>query len=675
MSALRVILLLLLNLALYAFLLARLLGWRPPGWRAETVRERVISVGLSVALTAAVLLGGMTLLTTGIFSERSSVRILRTALWIDAAITLLLLVFWVLPRLPWVVLSLKGTRKRVLALVLAVVLTASVALTAIGLLGSGLINLRLLRSALWLDAILSLLLLAVWGVPRLQWPALRSEVMLRRYLSVALSLALTAAAALGGIALLTSGVVSGHKSLRLLQIALSVDAGMALLVLMLWIFPRLPWPVYGQTQVRVRSEWHQALGGLVVAGLILATIVGGFVLAYGEIGALDQPETVEMAAPKAPTLAVVALAATLTPQLPGSSPTVPAATATHLVLPTRSGTEIPTVMPTAGSTAGPKKTDVPTLTATTQPPPTATVLLIATATSTPSMTPTVTMPLTPTMVATRVACVPGASGWVEYTVQYGDTLSELAQQTGTQSGTVQQVNCITDEELNVGQPILLPNILVVSEGALLASQRAVPPLIDGDLGEWGALENVADSVVYGAGNWSGASDLSATFSLGWDATNLYLAVLVRDDVQSQTQKGDMIFRGDSVEFLLDVALQADRQHDKLSGDDYQIGFSPGDLTAATVAAQAYRWFPVSDTGLLPAVQLAASTTLAGYAVEASVPWSVLSVAPKGGQEYGFALSVSDNDLAGVATQQSMVSSAAGRVLTDPTTWGLLRLGH
>ena len=673
MSALRVILLLLLNLALYAFLVARLLGWRPPGWRAETVRERVISVGLAVALTAAILLGGMTLLTTGIFSERSSVRILRTALWIDAAIILLLLVVWGLPRLSWSALCLEGARKRVVALVLAVVLTASVALTAIGLLGSGLLNIHLLRSALWLDGILSLLLLAIWGVPRLQWSALRSEVVLQRSLSVALSLALTAAAALGGIALLTSGVVSGPKSLRLLQIALSVDAGMALLLLMLWIFPRLPWPVYGQTQVRVRSEWQQALGGLVAAGLILATIVGGFILAYGEIGALDQPETVETAAPKAPTQAVVALAATLTPQLPLSSPTVPAATATYLALPTRSGTEIPTVTPTAGPRAGPKKTNVPTLTATAQSPPTATVLLIATATSTPSMTPTVTMPSTPTTVPTRAVCVPGASGWVEYTVQDGDTLSELAQQTGTQSRTVQQVNCITDDQLNVGEPILLPKNLAVSEGTLVASQKAIPPLIDGDLGEWGALENVADAVVYGAGNWSGASDLSATFSLGWDATNLYLAVSVRDDVQSQTQNGDRIFRGDSVEFLLDVDLHADRQHEKLSGDDYQIGLSPGDLTAATVAAQAYRWFPVTETGLLPAVQLAASTTFAGYAMEASVPWTALRVAPKGGDEYGFALSVSDNDLAGVATQQSMVSSAVGRVLTDPTTWGLLRL--
>jgi hypothetical protein len=110
MSVLRVILLLLLNLALYAFLVARLLGWRPPGWRAESLRQRVLSVGLAVALTAAVVLGGMTLLTNGLVSESGSVRILRSALWVDTGIILLLLVLWGLPRLPWPALRSEGVR-------------------------------------------------------------------------------------------------------------------------------------------------------------------------------------------------------------------------------------------------------------------------------------------------------------------------------------------------------------------------------------------------------------------------------------------------------------------------------------------------------------------------------------------------------------------------------------
>jgi hypothetical protein len=125
--------------------------------------------------------------------------------------------------------------------------------------------------------------------------------------------------------------------------------------------------------------------------------------------------------------------------------------------------------------------------------------------------------------------------------------------------------------------------------------------------------------------------------------------------------------------LLDGALQADRQHEKLSADDYQVGLSPGDLTGATVTAQAYAWFPAGQTGPLPIAQVAASTTVYGYVLEAAVPWDALGVTPAAGSDYGFALSVSDNDLYGLVTQQSMVSTSAGRLLTDPTTWGQLRL--
>jgi LysM repeat protein len=262
---------------------------------------------------------------------------------------------------------------------------------------------------------------------------------------------------------------------------------------------------------------------------------------------------------------------------------------------------------------------------------------------------------------------------VEYTVQYGDTLSELAQQTGTQRGAVLQVNCLTDDQLDVGQRILLPHTEVVSDGVTLASYKAVQPVIDGDLSEWGVLANTAGAIVYGAGNWSGSRDLSAAFSLGWDATNLYLAVSVRDDVHSQTQNGEGIFRGDSVEFLLDGVLQSDRQQEKLSGDDYQIGLSPGDLIAETVPAQAYLWFPDGQTGPLAAAMIAATATADGYILEASVPWDVLGIEPASGEEYRFTLSVSDNDLSGLARQQSMVSSTAARELTDPTTWDQLRL--
>ncbi len=70
---------------------------------------------------------------------------------------------------------------------------------------------------------------------------------------------------------------------------------------------------------------------------------------------------------------------------------------------------------------------------------------------------------------------------------------------------------------------------------------------------------------------------------------------------------------------------------------------------------------------------AGKTSTTGYTLEAKIPWSVFGLTPVDGARYGFALSVSDNDAAGTATQQSMVSSVSTRTLVNPTTWGTLIL--
>ena len=665
MSVLRITILLLVNLALYAFLVSRLLGWRLPGWGLATLRQRLLSGGMALALTAAILIGAITILTSGLVSEADSVRILRNALWVDAAVILLLVILWVLPRLPLTKLLSERVSRRVFVLVLALALASGVALLIFMLLNSGFGNTRLLRGFLWMDGILILLLLFLWGVPRVSWPAFGSQTKRQRALSVALALALSAAAVLGGIALIASGSVNAATSRLLLRIALFVDAGMFIMLLALWIFPRLPWPVYGQKQVRPQGEWRKALGGLAVAGMIVATIVSGFILAYGETGSLDQPEVVEPYGSKSSTLSVVAVADTVVP--PTATNRLPKSTVTATVtnIPTIGITIIPTATPAPVSNRVPTNANSPTSTISLQP--TSTPKLTSTLVLTATMNPTATEVISPTH------CVPGFSGWAEYVVEYGDTLVGLANQAGKSREELLRVNCLTDEQLNVGQIILIPQTETVIDGMVQAWQKEVPPVIEGDLSDWGVLENTADSVVYGADNWSGVSDLGANFSLGWDATNLYLAVLVQDDVYSQTQKDETIFRGDSVEFLLDVALQDDGQHEKLSDDDYQIGLSGGDLRDETVLPQAYMWFPVGQAGHLSGVQVAVRLSADGYVLEAAIPWGVLEVQPMIGNEYGFALSVSDNDLSEVAVQQSMVSSSAGRLLTDPTTWGILRL--
>ncbi|OGO13544.1 MAG: hypothetical protein A2Y93_17305 [Chloroflexi bacterium RBG_13_68_17] len=206
---------------------------------------------------------------------------------------------------------------------------------------------------------------------------------------------------------------------------------------------------------------------------------------------------------------------------------------------------------------------------------------------------------------------------------------------------------------------------------ITAPFMAAAPTIDGNTSEWTGAAYTADRATYGAANWSGTSDLSATYFLGWDTNHLYLAVRVRDDRFVQAASGRYLYRGDSVEMLLDVNLATDYTSNTLSSDDYQLGLSPGNF--ASLPTEAYLWYPASSEGARTSVAVRARTTTDGYELEASIPWSVFGVVPSDGSRFGFAFSVSDNDAPGTTTQQSLVSGVSTRRLTNPTTWGTLIL--
>lgn len=199
-----------------------------------------------------------------------------------------------------------------------------------------------------------------------------------------------------------------------------------------------------------------------------------------------------------------------------------------------------------------------------------------------------------------------------------------------------------------------------------------PPVIDGDLSDWDADQYSVNQITYGAGNWTGGSDASATYSLGWDSASLYVAARVTDDKFVQVASGRTLFKGDSAEILLDADLLGDFSSSTLSSDDFQLGFSPGNFS--TVPPAAYRWFPASQEGSLSSVEIRAAKTDAGYDLEMSVPWAVFGISPVSNRHYGFVFSISDDDSAGTAIQQSLVSSVGTRILTRPTSWGTLVLG-
>lgn len=208
--------------------------------------------------------------------------------------------------------------------------------------------------------------------------------------------------------------------------------------------------------------------------------------------------------------------------------------------------------------------------------------------------------------------------------------------------------------------------------SIAAAYIHTPPTINGDLSDWSLGIYPATSVVFGAGNHTGETDLSANVMVGWNLNYLYIGSRVKDDAYVQIATGAHLYKGDSIEILLDTNVSGDYYYDVLSNDDYQLGVSPGNPNAGT-NPEAYLWYPSSVEGWRSQVQIGILPTANGYHIELAIPWSVFGISPYSGQHFGFAFSVSDNDLAGQAVQQTMVSNVSTRMLTHPMTWGDLTL--
>ncbi len=222
------------------------------------------------------------------------------------------------------------------------------------------------------------------------------------------------------------------------------------------------------------------------------------------------------------------------------------------------------------------------------------------------------------------------------------------------------------------EPTPAANLTRPNGSPVHAARLNVLPTIDCSVSEWVALPNVINQATFGAANWLGEADQSATYALGWDANNLYLAAHVVDDKHVQIESGENIFKGDSLEILLDTDLGGDYDSASLSSDDYQLGLSPGANKTPNPAA--YLWFPRAQKGQPANVNVTGCTDGGeGYFLEAAMPWAMFGVTPAAEKSFGFAFSSSDNDTLATAEQQSMISSVNTRRLINPTTWGTLIL--
>ena len=202
---------------------------------------------------------------------------------------------------------------------------------------------------------------------------------------------------------------------------------------------------------------------------------------------------------------------------------------------------------------------------------------------------------------------------------------------------------------------------------LVAEYLDDAPTIDGDTGDWNGENYALDKIVKGSEFYANAADLSGDFKIGWDNEYLYLGVTVRDTQFVQTSSSARLGLGDSLEVLLDTQWEADLTDDELSADDFQLGFSPGNLKEVSIP-EGYLWAPTDRTGPLTISQVAGRLTNDGYMMEVAISWEELGVVPTSDMNLGFLLSVSDNDSISQMAQQSVVSFASERALTNPSTW-------
>ena len=212
-------------------------------------------------------------------------------------------------------------------------------------------------------------------------------------------------------------------------------------------------------------------------------------------------------------------------------------------------------------------------------------------------------------------------------------------------------------------------------GNIEVPRFANPPTLDGNLGEWGNVPSVESRFqVYNVADWDNSDDITALWQMGWDITNLYVAVTVQDDTHAQNQWGETMYKGDSVELQLDTDRAGDYGRG-LSPDDFQFILSPGNFTNIIPSIIRFRG---TNAGNIPVsaghqAQIDTEQTSHGYTIEAFIPWGDLDLIPQADMTMGASLNVNDNDRVGQAVQEVMKSHVSTRQFNDPTSWGTITL--
>ncbi len=267
--------------------------------------------------------------------------------------------------------------------------------------------------------------------------------------------------------------------------------------------------------------------------------------------------------------------------------------------------------------------------------------------------------ITPPLIATSTAFIP--------TIEPATATPEP---TATETATITPVIIVVTATT---APTTAPAFR--SNAQLYANYLSTAPVQDGTYAEWVDKTNkyTMPNFAWGKANWVNHADLEGAFAVAWDSTNLYLGFKITDDIYNQPYAGGNIYNGDTVEILLDTNLLGDFYTSSLSADDYQLGISAGSK-AGDIESGAYLFYPSNVAGKRSQVVISKqweSDTV--YRIEAAIPWSLYGITPSAGMRLGFAVNVDDNDNVDSYKKMTMLSSAAGLSVFNPTTWGELVL--
>ncbi|MFW2380678.1 MAG: CHAT domain-containing protein [Acidimicrobiales bacterium] len=217
----------------------------------------------------------------------------------------------------------------------------------------------------------------------------------------------------------------------------------------------------------------------------------------------------------------------------------------------------------------------------------------------------------------------------------------------------------------------------IVDSDLVIATPTTDVVIDGDLSEWAALPTayrLQHPVTNNLSDDRLGNDSIGTLWTAFDGAALYVAVDVVDDVYSQANEGNQIWRGDALNINLfsNAFNEVPARPDPLT---FQLTMTP--LSQVTGSAGVVLFVGNGDgfadnTTDLP-ITIAGGETAQGWRLEARVPWSVFKMDGPPPRQLDAALfAVFDNDgetVGDVPVQAAILTNLPDAGFQDPQTWG------